>query len=167
MDIAKLSDKYHVKKLINKDIDAVLELCSHNHIFYQFHPPLPSEESILEDMEALPSGKDYSDKFYIGFWEQGFLVAVMDLILSYPNENTAFIGFFMVDASVQRSGIGSGILSGVLNHLKNIGYLNVLLGIDRGNPQSEAFWTKNGFQKTGTEYNDESVSYLYMGRYLN
>lgn len=166
MNIEKLSNTYCIRKLTEHDVDSVLELCVQNHTFYRYHPPLPSKKSIIEDMEALPSGKTHSDKFYIGFFRENYLIAVMDLILSYPNNATAFIGFFMVDASSQGAGIGSGIISDVLGHLKCIGYQNVQLGIDRGNPQSESFWTKNDFVRNGKVYNGEGVSYLYMERKL-
>ena len=35
--------------------------------FYQYHPPFVTKESVLKDMKALPSGKNYDDKFYVGF----------------------------------------------------------------------------------------------------
>ena len=30
--------------------------------------------------------------------------------------------------------------------LKAVGYREIQLGVDKGNPQSLAFWTKNGFE---------------------
>ena len=167
MNFSRHSEGYMISKLKEKDLESILRLCCNNKIFYQFHPPLPTKESIIEDMEALPPGKTYEDKFYIGFWQEENLTAVMDLILGYPSEDVAFIGFFMVDISVQGHGVGSGIISDILKDLKLRGYQEVQLGIDRGNPQSEAFWTKNGFVKTGREYTDEAVSYVYMKKRLS
>ena len=56
-------------------------------------------ESIREDMKVLPPGKSGEDKFYVGFFDGSMLTAVMDLILKYPNDETAFIGLFMVDSA--------------------------------------------------------------------
>ncbi len=42
------------------------------------------------------------------------LTAVMDLILDYPVDHAAFIGFFMTDTSCQKKGVGSGIINAVL-----------------------------------------------------
>lgn len=53
-------------------------------------------QSLLDDMKALPPKKSSKDKYYIGFFEVKELVAIMDLILYYPNEDTAFIGLFMI-----------------------------------------------------------------------
>lgn len=54
----------------------------------------------------IAAGKTMADKFYIGFFDGAALVAVVDMILAYPNETTGYIGFFMVDKSRQGQGIG-------------------------------------------------------------
>ena len=166
MDIAKLSKTYAVRRLEREDAEIVLSVYSGNDVFYQCHPPLPTIDSIIEDMDALPPGKEYSDKYFIGFFRDGQLVAVMDLILDYPVEKTGFIGLFIMHTAFQGLGIGTQIITEALSVLKNLGYEKIQLGIDKGNPQSEAFWTKNEFQKTGKEYCDDTVSYVYMEKVL-
>ena len=52
-------------------------------------------------------------KYYIGFFENSMLVAIMDLIDGYPNSNSAFIGFFMMSRTLQGVGIGSRNESGI------------------------------------------------------
>lgn len=53
---------------------------------------------MLNDLKALPEGKSLEDKFYIGFFENDSLIAIMDFILSFPKEDTVFIGLFMMDS---------------------------------------------------------------------
>ena len=93
-----------------------------NDIFYQYHPPFVTRESILDDMGALPPGKGYDDKFYVGFFENDSLVGLMDLILDYPEKEISFIGLFMTDTRYQNRGVGSGIISAVILCLKSSGY---------------------------------------------
>lgn len=123
MDLRLLSKSYTVRKLDEADVDAIFELMRKNEIFYKYHPPFVTKESILEDMKALPPQKSYEDKYYIGFFEDKTLVANMDLILSYPTEHIAFIGFFMTDVQYQNKGIGSKIIREVCACLKSLGYL--------------------------------------------
>lgn len=52
----------------------------------------------------------------------------------------------MVNILYQGQGIGSEIIGSVLDYVKKIGKIKVRLGIDKGNPQSKAFWNKNGFK---------------------
>lgn len=162
MDVKGLSSRYRVRKLGEEDVDGVLELCVKNVLFYRYHPPLATRESILEDMAALPPRKEDGDKFYIGFYDGDLLVAVMDLILDYPQCGTAYIGFFMVDMFFQGKGIGTDIISDVAGYLKECGFKKIRLAVDEGNPQSEAFWRKNRFVKTGERCLDGEAVYLPM-----
>lgn len=145
MDLNLLSRSYTVTRLDKADVDICFELMRKNTIFYKHHPPFVTKESILEDMKALPPQKSYEDKYYVGFFKDKTLVAVMDLILDYPAEKIAFIGFFMTDAEHQNQGVGSKIIREVCSQLKSLGFKKVRLGVDKGNPQSYAFWVKNQF----------------------
>ncbi len=61
-------------------------------------------------MTELPPGKTVEDKFYVGYFDADKLIAVMDLIIGYPEADTAYVGFFMTDTSVQNKGFGSCIV---------------------------------------------------------
>ena len=146
INIKLLSDTLTVRKLHVADADLIYNLCADNQLFYQYHPPFVTRESILQDMEALPPGKNASDKFYVGFFDGEVLVAVLDLILDYPAKGTDFIGFFMMNAGWQGRGAGSKIIQECIAYLKTPGCRKIRLGVDKGNPQSSAFWQKNGFR---------------------
>lgn len=140
-----LSERYSVRRLTADDTAAIYELCRKNTIFYEYHPPFVTPDSIAEDMNALPPSKTFEDKYFVGFYDGETLVAVMDLIAGYPQDDTAFIGFFMTDVSVQGKGVGSGIISECISYLKKCGFARIRLGVDKGNPQSFHFWSKNQF----------------------
>lgn len=167
MDIAKLSDRFEVRKLSEQDVGQVLDLCAGNLLFYEYHPPIATKESILEDMSALPPNKDSCDKFYIGYFKGDFLVAAADLILDYPQAKIAYIGFFMVDISCQRKNIGTLIIEEMGCYLRALGFEKIRLAIDEGNPQSESFWSKNSFQKTGERIPNDFSAYLPMEQKLS
>ena len=73
----------------------------------------------------------------------------MDLILGYPQEQTAFIGFFMVAAAHQGTGLWSALVGEAMGYLRSLGYTMLRLGVNKGNPQSLAFWKKNSFTQVG------------------
>ena len=145
MDIRLLSKKYKARKLDVSDVDIIYDMSCKNEIYYRYHPPFVTKESIVEDMKALPPNKSYSDKYYVGFWDRDSLVANMDLILGYPTDEIAFIGLFMTNVRYQNKGVGSDIIKGVCSYLKQLGYKKVRIGVDKENPQSNSFWKKNGF----------------------
>lgn len=100
----------------------------------------------MQDLEITPPGIPIEQKYYIGFFENGEWIAIMDLEDGYPNRDYAYIGFFMMNRDLQGKGIGSGIISGVFDYLSDLGFHKCQLGIDKNNPQSNHFWRKNGFK---------------------
>ena len=87
---------------------------------------------------------------------------MLDLIERYPQEDGAYIGFFMTRKAVQGRGVGSALIGELLNELREEGFRRVRLAVDRGNPQSKAFWEKNGFALTGEEMPHDASAYLLM-----
>lgn len=136
VEITEISKNYQVRRLGRDDVDAIYELCRENRIFYRYHEPFVTKESILDDMEALPPGKSREDKYYVGFFDGGSLVAIMDLILGYPEKNTAFIGLFMTDVRYQHRGMGSQIISGLAAYLSACGCEKYAWGWTRAIPRA-------------------------------
>lgn len=166
MELKNCSSCYEVRMLRESDIELIYELCQGNKIYYQYHPPFVTRENIKADMYALPPNKSMEDKFYIGFFDGEQLVAVMDLIVHFPSEKVAMIGFFMVSVNVQKRGVGSKIIEEMMNALKASGFELCRLAIDQGNPQSEAFWLKNQFVLTGECIPNDFSAYLPLTRQL-
>lgn len=163
-EIQKLSKQYNVRRLTEADVGEIYALSVENPMFYHYCPPDVTRESILDDMKALPPRTTYEDKYYTGYFDGEKLVAVMDLILGYPNEETAFVGLFMMEKGSQGKGIGSAIVEECFSLLKSIGYRFIRLGFAKGNPQSEAFWRKNGFVRTGAEVDNGNYTMVVMER---
>ena len=166
MDITKFSNQFQVRRLDQNDIEAVFALCSRNSLYYQYCPPSVTRQSIIEDMKALPPDKDLADKYYLGYFSGKKLIAVMDFIASFPEETTAFIGFFMTDDSVQKKGIGSSIIDELCACLPDAGFIRIRLGWVKGNPQAEHFWHKNGFAETGVTYESNGYTVVAAQRKL-
>jgi len=146
IDISKLSSRYVLRILEQSDVDMIVEICERNTIFYKYTEARPTKENILNDMQATPPGIDLSEKYYLGFFDNDELIAVMDLVDGYPKADITYIGFFMMNLKQQGKQIGTAIINEVIDYLKSIGKTSVRLAIDKGNPQSTHFWKKNGFE---------------------
>ena len=146
INIEKLSNHYIVRKITEDDVDDIIAIMQGNPLFYEYTDARPTRDDLKRDMTALPNGKSIEDKYYIGFFDDNELIAVMDLIDGYPDEDTAFIGFFMMAPKEQGKGTGSRIIEEVSKTLKDAGFTRTRLAINKGNPQSSSFWKKNGFE---------------------
>ena len=146
IQIRKLSPVYAVRRLGLNDAESILQLCKGNTQYYEYCGKQPSLALIEQDLIVTPPGIPQEQKYYVGFFAEDVLMAVMDLIDGYPDEKSAFIGFFMMNHMCQGKGEGTKIVSHVFEHLRENGFEKCLLGIDKDNPQSNHFWKKNGFR---------------------
>ena len=151
LNLSQLSTRYRIKKMGEEDASIILNLEYGNPLYFEYCPPEPSVATVLNDLKALPDGKSSDDKFYIGFFNNDNLVAIMDFIVSFPEEDTIFIGLFMMDIKESGKGKGSFIINEILTAFKKEGYKKVRLAYMKGNPQSRRFWEKCGFSETGIE----------------
>lgn len=160
LDIKAFSNQYEVRLIKDADVPSVYALCRRNTLYYQYCPPFVTEDSIRKDMTTLPPKKTANDKYYVGYFDSHGLVAIIDFIMEYPDKDTAFIGFFMTDTSVQNKGVGSAIITDLCTYLPTIGISRIRLGWVKGNPQAEHFWHKNGFIETGITYETDGYTVI-------
>ena len=145
IQIEKLSDLYETRRLVEADVPMLYAWMARNDQYYRYCGGGTTPDHVRQDLTLCPPGIPLAQKHYVGFFEEDTLIAIMDLIDGYPNANTAFIGFFMMNKDLQGQGTGTAIIRDVLIYLAALGYTAVRLGIDKENPQSNHFWRKNGF----------------------
>lgn len=145
IQIEKLSDAYTVRRLTDADVPMLYAWMLRNDQYFKYCGGSTTPEHVRQDLTLCPPGTTPAQKHYVGFFDADTLVAVMDLIDGYPDADTAFIGFFMMNKNLQGQGTGTAIVRDVLAALHALGYTAVRLGIDKENPQSNHFWRKNGF----------------------
>lgn len=125
-------------------------------------------DALAVEMAELPPGCSPDQKSYLGFFDaSGDLIAVLDLVQGYPAERCAFIGFFMVGVSRQGAGVGSLLITRLLDRLRGEGVSRVRLAYIEGNEQSRHFWEKCGFVEAGApidqgEYRVVPLEYRLM-----
>ena len=164
MEAKRLSLRYSVQTLSLCNAQEILDLYNGNPMYFEHMHSMPTLNSVKDDLTALPPGKTYSDKHYVGFYDGKTLVAVMDLIEGFPNPETAFIGLFMVNQAYQGKGVGSLIIQETLSALRTMGFSYVRLGYVETNAQSRAFWYKNGFLPTGVKSEQDKYTVVMMQR---
>lgn len=166
IDVKKFSNEYDVRVLTKYDVDDVYALCKKNTFYYKHCPPLVTIDSIYHDMKALPPNKTLADKYYVGFYKDNTLIAVMDFINAYPFMDYAFIGFFMMNVDHQNKGIGSSIIDYLCKYLCEVGFKGIRLGWVESNQKAENFWQKNGFVRTGVTSKLDAYTIVIADRIL-
>lgn len=90
MNFENVFTPYKARKLTEADVSDILDLYLENTEYFKHCPPSPNRETVKEDMVAFPPKKEAADKYFIGIFDDNFLVAVMDLIDRYPDNQTVF-----------------------------------------------------------------------------
>ena len=157
IDVKGLSNVYYVRNMHKEDVPMIYEMTKKNTLYYKYCGRENTIDDIYNDFENVPQGKEISDLYYLGYFQDEDLVCVLVLLDKYPDEETIYIGFFMMNNEYQGKGIGSSIITEVCDHFKLCGYTKVQLGIDKDNPQSRHFWKKNGFEEIREVKHDEGI----------
>lgn len=166
LDMERLAGVYAVRELTRDDVTEMLRVAQSNPLFYQYMRPDPTEENLAADLTALPPRRTLADKHFFGWFEGERLVAMMDLIWRHPKPDMAFIGWFILDGTVQGRGLGRRLVGDVLGLLKSQGVNEVRLGRIEGNPQSEHFWHVCGFAENGLGYDTDDYHVVVMAKQL-
>lgn len=159
LDIQGLSARYAVRRLTEADLPELLELAEGNTTYYEHLHQRPTLENLREDLTRLPHRTTLEDKYFLGYFREGRLAAVLDLITRYPTPETAFIGWFILRRDLQGRGEGTAIFSELLFRLP---FRYLRLCYVKGNRESERFWKKLHFAPTGLEIPDEGYTKVVM-----
>ena len=180
LDVQSLGTAYDVRRLTEADITDVIMLARSNRRFYRQLGIRPSRARLTEIVSNIPKGGDYAGStqgmeaavgasdvstYFVGFYDaDDELVAVLDLICGYPEENGAFIGWFMVDADLQGQGVGSSIFADVRASLKAQGYDHLELRCPKASESALSFWEGQGFEQAECEFSGAGYDVVELTR---
>lgn len=139
ISIQNITNQYNIKKFTEKDIPDIYKFCKGNTTYYEYMKMKPTFENLKEVLTALPPQKSLEDKYFIGFYKEERLVALLDLCVGFPGKETAYIGWFMVGKEFHNIGIGKRIINDLLIFLKQEKFLYVELGCIKDNKEALHF----------------------------
>lgn len=140
--------EYEVRRVAESEYNEVYKLQLTNPDYFscmQDHEV--ALEECIEGTESLPPDTDRGQKYYLGFYNESRLVAILDLIIGYPDSHTAWIGLLMVSGSLRGRGIGRRVCSALSDSLKKSGYKLIQLAVIESNDKALEFWTAMGFEE--------------------
>ncbi|MBO5884687.1 MAG: GNAT family N-acetyltransferase, partial [Clostridia bacterium] len=112
-------DGYKVAKIDESNIEQVFNLCKQNKQYYEYLQESPTLQNVKNILNELPPNTTINQKYFVGFYNKTELIAILDLIDSYPKNKSVFIGLFMVDTKYQGIGVGQHIIKTLLHNLKS------------------------------------------------
>ncbi|MBO7669440.1 MAG: GNAT family N-acetyltransferase, partial [Oscillospiraceae bacterium] len=162
-DVGMLSSEFTVRRITEAEISEVYRLCRENRRYYRNLKTKPTLRGLTEVISEVPEGTAPECKHFVGFYDgEERLTAILDLITGYPEDDDAFIGWFMVDAGMQGQGIGTQIFADVRAAMSGQGFDFLSVGVSRENSDAIDFWQKQGFAFSGKEieWNGRNVALM-------
>lgn len=142
-------DPLSCRRLTDEDLPELLALCESNPSYYECYGERPTLENLAQALRELPPACREDQKEFLGFFDEGRLLAVLDVVRGYPDELTAYVGLLMVDGAHHGRGVGSRVMGAELRRLRAEGFSRVRLAYIQGNEPARRFWTKLGFAPAG------------------
>jgi ribosomal protein S18 acetylase RimI-like enzyme len=139
---------YSVRRLLFEDIGAVQVLCEKcldYMLLVDGHPADPDE--VEREFQSVPPGNSPDDKLVFGITNrQNDLVGLLDVIRSYPEQTTWWIGLLLFIPEVRSQGIGQKLLEGLAGYVRGNGGQAIMLGVVEENKRAYKFWNRVGFE---------------------
>ena len=139
---------YHIVKVTEEQYNDVFQLEKSNPQYFSYEQDheLTYDECIKGILE-LPPNTSKDKKFFIGFYKDERLIAIMDYIEDYPSSKIAWIGLFMVHGELKGKGIGTEIIEKFKDATYKCNYISIQLGCIEENASAHSFWINQGFKE--------------------
>lgn len=142
-----IEDRFILKTITEDLLKNVLKIYNTNEEYFEISMNgKPSIESIIEDKNDIPPGSNLQNKNYKLISMNGQDIGIIDYIMNYPDEDTVYIGLFMIHGDFHRQGYGIAFIEQFTANMREKGYCRLRLGVLKQNKNGFEFWTKMGFK---------------------
>lgn len=147
-----LQDRIASRKLdYERDKDDVTAFLIRNQAYLIYQDERDVDEATTKEVfyGELPATHTYEDKQIIGYFLNGELIGLVDILKHYPKPDTWVTGLMLIEASKRRQGIGRMIYQQTEAYLLDNEARVARLGVLEDNIVGKSFWKANGFLGTG------------------
>ncbi|OAA90485.1 GNAT family N-acetyltransferase [Clostridium ljungdahlii] len=149
MKSINLINGYKIKLISVDNHKIVDELCEKCSDYYILHAGiLPSKEEIDEIFNALPTNKNYEDKFVLGIYKfDNELVGIIDIVRDFPTVGEWMLGLMLIEPQERGNGLGKIIHEALVEWAINLGAKSFRIGVIEENTKGINFWSALGYTK--------------------
>jgi len=113
-------------------------------------------KDILTVFERLVKGYDPSNQYFVGLWQDGSPIAVLELLPDFPDEDTLWFSEIIVRGDLHGQGIGCRIIKDILSG--SLDFKQIRLGTTS---RLVSYWQRFGFKEL---LKHSSSKYIVMER---
>lgn len=144
--MVSMMNKFILETVTEDLFERVLKIYNTNQEYFQISMNgKPSMKSVIEDKNEIPPNSSIENKNYKLITLNGVDIGVIDYVVNYPNEDTIYIGLFMIDRNFHRNGYGKEFIEEFITNMRNQGFNRIRLGVLKENIKAFEFWTRMEF----------------------
>lgn len=142
-----MENKFILETITEDLFERVLKIYDTNQEYFMISMNgKPSMESVIEDKNEIPPRSSLENKNYKLIILNGMDIGVIDYVVNYPDEDTIYIGLFMIDGDFHRSGYGREFIEEFIPSIRSQGFNKIRLGVLDQNRTAFDFWVRMGFK---------------------
>ncbi|HSW61288.1 MAG TPA: GNAT family N-acetyltransferase [bacterium] len=112
-----------------------------------------TEEEVKDLLYDVPPIAGNAKKRVFGLYEDDKLIGFIDSIIKYPDNETCYLGVFVIDRHFRSQGIGKYFYECFEHSIAEEGYKKIRLAVHEENAGAIRFWQRLGFiQANDFEY---------------
>jgi ribosomal protein S18 acetylase RimI-like enzyme len=125
------------------DIQNFLGECSDYKIMECGQPVQP--EDAMSFLFDIPPEKTLDDKFVFAIEKEARIVALVDVLMNYKEENVWWIGLLLIHPDMRGKGMGRQIVDFLRENFIHQGVREIRMGVLEENTPGQIFWKRMGF----------------------
>lgn len=137
-DVKKINPNFFVYRLTKENLDHMYELCISNIDYFVLNNILLNEKYLEDNILNVKE-----NRYYLGLYEFGLLLAIIDFTLINDEVN---LDFYMIQKCYQRYGISSKIITDLGKYLKTLEYTKINTNILKNDIRALSFCLHNDFK---------------------
>lgn len=140
--------KFNWKKLNEGDRTEISCFVRENQDYYLLHyQRLPEEKDVDEILFFVPEGKTLNDKEIFFLYKEEKCIAILDVLIGFPNEKVLYIAMFVVHHNERRKGYGKYIIRELEMKARVEGIKEFRACTIEKNRRGMDFWKREGFKE--------------------
>ncbi|MTV82435.1 acetyltransferase [Secundilactobacillus folii] len=161
---------YEIRVLTHDDEDQIYGLQQkHQSFFNLFLDHKLTRREAVADLDEVASEAAAAQKYYLGLFSHGTLIATLDLTVDYPLPQLVWLGQYFVDGDAISEEQRAQILTAVLATLKDLTAVQVQLLVLKADTDSQHFYQSVQFEEvsaTRSRVGDQFVDVFVYQRNL-
>jgi GNAT superfamily N-acetyltransferase len=143
-----MSTNIHLQPITKSDAELVLKFFQDCTAYFEMEQgKAPDMDTVHNFFDDHPPTHSLEDKLCLAVYQEGEMIATIDILQNYAVAHEWMIGLFLLHPSKRRQGLAQAIHKAIVAKAKAEGAKRLRVGVVTQNKIGQAFWFGLGYQE--------------------